>query len=268
MLCYFVVAFLCPNSPNKVFPYLKTTNLSKDEKERLFARLNMESGNMQDEFALLVDRTRESLERQKKACSDLVVLVSHSKNNKLVRLFEESTSITELFKKLCSCWSFFNYKFLEVIIKGHCSDLKIELSKYITSFKKYCKRRICEVPVNVFNSNAKVEHKLYVKCDKKFDKNTLEDVEELECQLSHLLETELYLLGIEEGCLKLIFNDLCTIATPLSPKQVDELQRLGILRLYNESFDTGMLDLSTEIPEHYPQIKIHKAVVNFLYIIL
>ena len=233
---------------NKTFPYLKTDNLSNEDREKLLARLKRESGKMQDKFAILVDRTRESLEKQNISCNNLKVLVLHSQNSRLLHLLDKSRSITDLFIELWSYWSFFDYEFLSVIVNRHCSELTKELRKYVFSFKEYCERRICEVPVRIFDRSGEIEYKLYVKCDHKFDKNTLKDVKELECQSSDLLDTDLGLLGAEEGCMKLVFNSLCAISTPLKPEQVEAISKLGILRLFSDDvlfYDSN--DVSTVI---------------------
>ena len=223
-----------PQSPKK-FPYLKSEHLTKGRKERLLAQLELDSDNMQNKFAILVDRARASLEEQNIACSNLKVLVSHSRKNKLFDLLDRSGSINDLFLKLRNYWSFFDYEFLSVIIDRHCLELKPDLKDYVSSFKEYCKRRICEVPADVFSKRTDDEYNLYVKCDHNFDKNTLDDVKKMELKLSNLLDTDLYLLGVEEGCIKLVFKSLCAIATPLSDRQVDELKNLQIFCLESNS---------------------------------
>ena len=139
-------------------------------------------------------------------------------------------SITKLFLALGDYWWFFDYELLSLIINRHCMELKPELELYITSFKEYCERRICEVPIDVFKERGD-EYNLYVKCDHNFDKNTLSDVKDIEGKLSDLLETELYLLGVEEGCVKLVFTNLCAITSPLTLKQMEELKELKVIHL-------------------------------------
>ena len=226
-----------PLSPDKFkkFPYLKSEHLTQGRRERLLAQLELESEKMQNEFAILVDRARESLEENNITCSKLKVLVSHSHKNTLLDLITRSGSIMDLFFELRKYWSFFDYEFLSVIIDRYCLELKPDLKDYVSSFKEYCKRRICEVPANVFSKRTDDEYNLYVKCDYNFDKNTLDDVKKMELKLSNLLDTDLYLLGVEEGCIKLVFNSLCAISTPLSNEQVDELKSLGIFRLESNS---------------------------------
>ena len=146
-------------------------------------------------------------------------------------MFETKEDVRELFLELWNYWSFFDYEFLSIIIDRFCSDLKSELQAYISSFKEYCERRICEIPSDVFKKREDDDYNLYVKCDHNFDKDTVKNVKDLECHLSDLLDTELYLLGVEEGCLKLQFSCFCSISTPLNPKTLKELK---ILRLYKD----------------------------------
>ena len=242
-----LLSHLCLDSQSpKLFPHLNTESLSSQEKEDLFARLRMQSGKMQDEFAILVDRVGKSLVNRKISAKDLRVLVAHSQKNKLFNLFKRKKSITKLFLELRNYWSFFDYEFLGVIIKSHCPELMSELAEYVSCFKKYCERRIYEVPVNAFGKEGDIKSKLYVKCDDNFDESTVGDVKELESRLSDLLSTKLYLLSVKEGCIKLVFNSLCDITVPVTVKQTQQLKKLGILSISH--YETKIASQSS-IPE-------------------
>ncbi len=242
---------LGPVSPhNKKFPYLKAENLTKKRRERLLAQLEVESGKTQDKFAILVDRARESLENQRIACNDLKVLVSHSQKNRLINLLEQSKTIAGLFFELRKYWSFFDYEFLSVIINRHCPELKSELNEFVSSFKEFIKRRVCEVPADVFKKREDDEYNLYVKYSHDFDKITMEDVKQLEYKLSDLLGTDLYLLEVEEGCIRLVFYSSCAITTSLNTEQIEDLKELGVSRLYSDSviyFDSTDISTVSEV---------------------
>ena len=133
-------------------------------------------------------------------------------------------------------WSFFNYDLLALIIRRHCPELLPNLENYISEFKKYCQRRLCEVPADIFESRSDEKNNLYVKLDHYFDKITAKEAKDLERRLSKLLATELYLLRIEEGCVQLVFSSLCDLKQTflLSAQQKAELSQMKILQLYYE----------------------------------
>lgn len=188
---------------------------------------------MQDKYAILVDKTREALERQNKTSDDLRVLIKHSHKSKLFVLFKKKKSISKLFLKLSDCWSFFDYEFLLMIIDRFCTELTSDIKEYLSHFEQYCQRRLCEVPNDVFKAKKGHKNNLYVKCDEKFEKITLDRVKKLELKLSKLLGTDLYLLRVDEGCIELIFYSSCELF-PLNDQQCDELFEMEILRMYSD----------------------------------
>ena len=231
-----LVIFAVPQSPSdsKRFPYLKSEGLTQGQKERLMGRLKLESDEIRRRFALVVNRARESLEKQKLMSEQLIILIKHAygEENELNEIFERNITIKELFLALFDHWSFFDYELLRLIINGFCTELCREMEDYIAEFKKYCQRRLCEIPVDVFKTRPDETNNLYVKCDKSFDKITLEEAKELELRLSKLLDMELYLLRLEEGCVQLVFRSLCDLSTkfPLNQLQKEQLREMKILR--------------------------------------
>lgn len=185
-----------------------------------------------------MDRARESLEKQSMKCSDLSVLVRHSTKNRLFGLIQDSKSIAELFLRLADYWSFFDYEFLSLIIERHCQELKQDLKNYESSFIEYSKRRLCELPTDVFENRGDGQN-LYVQIDRNFDMITVEDIKKLEGRLSELLKTELYLLKIEEGCILLTFLNLCGVSTltTLNIEQVKAFNAMKVMRLRSNNFE-------------------------------
>lgn len=228
-----------------MFPHLKTESLSEEEMERLLGRLKFQSHRMQDKFAILVDKTIESLVRQKKTSDDLKPLIKFSHANKLSSLFGEGKSIHSLFLMLGDILSFFDYEFLGLIIKRCCQELTSDLEVYKSELRQYCSRRIIEVPEHIINSRKANESSLFVKCDKSFDDITLNDIKDLELRLSDLLMADLYLLGVENGCTQLVF-DITTPITPLTNQQKEQLTVMKVLKLYTR--DANYYDSSSGQP--------------------
>ena len=215
---------------------MKSEGLTQGERERLIIRLTMGSDDLRKKFALVVDRARESLEKQKLTSKDLQVLIKHATKNKLYDVFKKKKTIHKLFLKMTDHWSFFDYEFLGLIIDRFCTELQADMARYELEFKKYCQRRLCEIPADVFQTRPNEKNNLYVKCDHYFDKITLKEAKELEERLAKLLDTELYLLRVEEGCVQLVFGSLCDLSSkfPLNQLQREQLSDMKILRLFHE----------------------------------
>lgn len=219
--------------------------MDKGERDRLITRLKIESSEMMDEFAILVDKTKESLEKQRLSPKDLVVLIKHTERSNLEKLFTKYRKINKLFYQLSDYWSFFDYELLCLIIKRHCPELKPELSGYEADFKCYCQRRICELPIDVFKTKREHKNNLYIKTDKNFDKLTINEVKVLECKISRLLNTDLYFLSYHEGCVKLEFQssrnlDYNIIFQLLRKKH--ELREIGVTEINFHKFHLSTID--------------------------
>ena len=209
--------------------------MSEGERARLIAQLQVESNEMQDKFAMLVDKTREELERQNKTGQDFQVLVKHCHKSKLYHIFQKHNSIKTIFLKLSDYWSFFDYEFLGMIISHYCQSLIANLDSYIEHFKAYCQRRLCEIPIDVFKTKQAHKNNLYIKCDENFEEFKLIDLKTIEIKLSKLLDKELYILRIDEGCIEVVFNSLIEMddVFPLREYQLDILFDMGILLSFN-----------------------------------
>ena len=196
----------------------------------------MQSDKMMKKFALVVDGARKSLEKQKLTSKDLQVLIRHGTKNKLYDVFKKKRTIHKLFLKMADYWSFFDYEFLSLIIDGFCTELQADMARYELDFKEYCQHRLCEIPADVFQTRPNEKNNLYVKCDHYFDKITLKEAKALELRLSELLDAELYLLRVKEGCVQLVFGSLCDLNTkfPLNHLQKKGLYEMKILHLFHE----------------------------------
>jgi hypothetical protein len=233
-----------PTSPDvlKKFPYLKTPTLSEKRRERLLARLNIESEDMRCKWALLTDRTRESLIKQGINAESLEVVIK-SPFHKLRKLLESEISITKFFSKLHDHLSFFDYKFIELIVRRYCPELSKDLEAYTRDLKEYCKRRVVEVPADVFKEKDVDDNSLFVKCDRSFEEVIFGDILNLESRLSALLGVDLSLLRVDDGCTELVFEVTCPVF-PLTKNQRDQLMEMGILRVYTLHY-TNSAALST-----------------------
>ena len=93
---------------------------------------------------------------------------------------------------------------------------------------------VCEVPIDAFSSKMQLKLKssyLHVKVDKKWN-ISMNQIKDLEKQISHILQTSLHLLKVKDGCVELTFNPLRTVSGPFSQQQKKQLKELGALHLF------------------------------------
>ncbi len=207
---------------------------------------------MKNKFASLVGMAMEGLENNSKTVKDLIVLLegcdtSERGDNTLIKDLEKlikEGDIKDAFRILHKYWSYFDYELLSTIINTWCKDLKPDLDNYISDFVNYCELRVCEVPSDSCGRELpKLDSKkrLYVKIDSTFlhemQRIKLQDIKNLQSSLSELLCTSLFLLNVEDGCIKLTFHCLHEIDVlfPVSSKQGEDLQRLGVTMIYSEN---------------------------------
>ena len=133
------------------FPLLKVNikDLTKEQKDKLLLRLNHESEEILEEFAILVTHTEEHLCNSQILVERLKTLFTESRRKELANEIKSTDTIPMIFETIRrgNYWSFFNYELLKTIIKCFGGpQLRAELDEYISKFKVYCKRRVSEVP--------------------------------------------------------------------------------------------------------------------------
>ncbi len=148
------------------------------ERKRLIRRLQSETVDMKIKFAILVCRTMKHLKEKEIIVEDLIVLLAtlnERDGNKITKKLRKKSDMNKAFLALNEFWSFFECDILSSIIVSFCSELKTELEEYISSLKKYCKRRICEVPsdscISREVSKSEETKKLYIKIDNFYYRN-------------------------------------------------------------------------------------------------
>ena len=156
------------------------------------------------------------------------------------------TDLSDALLILSDHWSFFDFELLRALIKGFCNknvELMLEFNEYESNFKLYCERRLCEVPADSFNAGVsqKKRSHLHVKLDEVFNVKT-EDIKRLNRKLSDMLQTNVRLLKIEEGCIELIYITLHEFdktfrLTGKQNEECEELKQMGVLNIYTKKDD-------------------------------
>ena len=226
-MCYIAEA-------SKKFPLWRVEHLSDGEKDDLFLKLEMESERMRRKFASLVSKTAMAIKNDTSS-GDLKSFFTGCSMKDLANSIDSKDAISTTMEKVYESkgWSFFDYELLELIIKTFCKDeqIKVDLNEYILDFQNFCKRRLYEVPIEIFNMKLPHVHpkaKVVMKIDKEFfgeDFNgvksilggegtggdelmlSLNRIKKIQRRLSEVLNVEnLIFLDAQIGCIELIFR--------------------------------------------------------------
>ncbi len=209
-------------------------------------RLKNETDEMKERFAVLMGRTLRSLNTREVSIGELKALLKQlnaPKKSKLSNKLKKVTDINKAFQVLSNFWSFFDYKILKNIIRSFCFDLNQDFEEYVSKFKEYCNRRVCEVPDDSYStklSKSEEKKKLHIQIDQTFmnelKRIKMVDLKDLTDILGKILDTDLRIVKINDGSIILTFHCLheLDVLFPLSNKQKEELQEIGVRRIYSE----------------------------------
>ena len=213
------------------FPFLKVERLNEEEKKRLMGRLEMESEEIRYEFVSVANQTVQSLSS---TCNDISRLKMSLKFLKIPGINECDDKVDNILPKTFEHCSFFSFGILKSVISDFgTSHDKERLTKYESKFKVYCKRRLCEVPIDTEDPSMQNKTKICIMTDNIFDVPA-EEVYKLEPKLEKILGVPVYLRGVKPGSITFIFctfHDVDTIF-PLNEKQIDQLKRIGALKVF------------------------------------
>ena len=231
------------NNGDRPFPYLDTSNMSEDEKQELEDRLLEETKSIQGKYSDLVYSTSESLQKQEVNPKDVALIVIYlelfdtceKQLNDDGKKIQNASSIPDIFLVMKPYWSFFNYQPLEHIIKhkGTPED-KAHLQRYLDDLKKFCQRRIFEVPPHVYGNESNKENwtRFTVKLDARIQR--LGDLDEVRRSITKILGLQyLYLRDVTKGCVEVVFLIPQLVAQkvfPLSDAQQNALSANQVVK--------------------------------------
>ena len=224
------------------FPYLKQDikKLTPEEKDELLTKLTRESKNIRLSFAGLVSSTEMCLQSNPNITAEnLKTFLSCLKE--LGQSIESSHTIPEIMRKVGqgNYWSFFNYELLEKLIHQFCAESEkvIEkLKRYISDFKKYCQRRVSEVPHRTLKSKRTKSRNSYdftLKMDKIFSiqRTKLDVLKEVQLNIQIILNLggPVLLTNVKGGCIELSFRYFTSNRVfPLSEREKAALAEMNV----------------------------------------
>ena len=244
----------------KKFPYLKAEMLTDQQGQDLKAQLTYESQEIKKKYAILVGNTIESLQNRNITVGHLIVTMKDSHAKTIVKRMEKETS-GDLIKALhiiSEYWSFFDYDLLSIIIKGHCgkdSNLQSSLSSYESEFKKYCQRRLCEIPADTLGAKMDGDHQYFtIKLDdtaKNITEVTGFDIKVQNKRLTSILGTNVCLKDFKDGCIEFVYIAADEDFT-INDQQKKKLSEIGVKKIYsNTKVSSQLLNVTSKLATGY-----------------
>lgn len=245
----------CPKSKSSPYPYLRLDGLTPDDKEDVIQKLSDDLTTISLSFEDLMFTTRQSLNSRNISVAVLVSvtqgLVLRTSNINPLPMSDEdhkslkrAQSIDEVFVLVGSHMSFFNHEILGKIIKklGDDEDKK-KLQEYTCRFDVFCKRKIFEVPPNVYSSgHERKNNKLFVVLATEDLIKTLSDVKRAQRKIASLFgfrASEIKLELVDYGSVILTFSISLALSKDLFPLKPD---------LYEALKSYGYIVIATSIP--------------------
>ena len=231
--------------------------LSSTEKEELKAHLKDDVQEMRCLFSSLVTDTCDSVEKRipvKKLALSVLALGAYEpaigdRDHRLLdehrKEIESAKSVLEIFIILNAYWNYLDNEVLVHIIKTHGdnSDVK-RLQNYKEELQRFCKRRICELPLpeNGNGAENKKQVKIYIKLNIPED-TRVEQMIPIKRKVAKILQLNpatLQIYSVDEGCVQLMFlipKFVAWVIFPLSDEQTSALSKdVSVMRLECEDY--------------------------------
>lgn len=237
-----------PNPPEKMLPFLRNTNLSAEDYDKLQTRLYVESVDLTEKFGNIINTLFQSLKEREIPIMDIIGVLKafgtftplyKGENKPLLReelssLNPDNADINEIKLVFLDYCSFFNFRLLAHLVKalGTPSDSK-QLAQYEKEFNEYAKRRVFECPPAIGKPTNISHANMIIKLDDSYKECTLNQIKLLEGRFCTILNiTDLKLCHTKPGCLQLVFQLPWFVQEqvfPLSKEQEEKLVELGVL---------------------------------------
>ena len=218
----------CQGDDQKMFPYLDVSHMDSGDRERLKRKLCKDTVELLRAFNCLRLDIVASLEDRHISPMSVARCISwstdpHDPGSEPVMMNDIiCDSIHNVFKSksVDSSITFFNYHRLQTIVQrlGTGED-KGKFEQYLATLESFCKRNVFEVPQCIWQGvplDSTFAIKLYKPpqesaCSSPNNWPALNDVRRLQSLLADALKidiSDLYLLSIEKGCVRLHFSIL------------------------------------------------------------
>ncbi len=191
-------------------------------------RLNSETDEMKERFAVLVGKTLSILTKHEVSINELKALLKELNGPKATNDLEKVSDISEAFDVLHYFWSFFDSKILGSIIRSFCSDLNPDFEEYVSKFEEYCIRRVCEKLDDSYSESE--EKNYYFQIDETF----MNEVERLNLKIPDILY-------LTDNLRRILGIDICFMVTKISSREN------GVKRINGEEIESSPLPIKKGI---------------------
>ena len=224
--------------------------LSSREKEELKERLHDDVRKMKRLFGRLVTKTRNSVEERvpvQTFATSILALSAYEpapeeRDQSLLDEHREeilkAKTISEIFNILCAYWNYLSYEILDYIIELYgISDINKELLSYSEELRKFCERRIFELPMPESGNgcdNLSRQEKFAVKLNVR-EGIKCEDIGRIKGRIAKILGVNpaaLIIHRVDAGCVQLTFLIPRFVAQeilPLSDEQKSALSENALV---------------------------------------
>ena len=229
--------------------------LSSSEQEELQETLDEDVRRMRRLFGSLVTRTRDSVEERipvRNFAGSILALGAYEaapevRDRSLLDEHREeinrATTVSEIFNILCAYWNYLSYEVLEYVIELYgTSDDTERLTRYNEELRRFCERRIFELPLPASGNGASnalnpKQEKVVVKLNVHED-ITSQELRQIKGRIARILNVKpatLIIHSVDLGCVQLTFLIPKFVAQemlPLSEEQISALSRdASVIRL-------------------------------------
>ena len=229
--------------------------LSPSEQEELQETLDEDVRRMRRLFGSLVTQTRDSVEERIPArnfAGSILALGAYEpapevRDQSLLDEHREeikrATTVSEIFIILCAYWNYLSYEVLEYIIEHYGTNDDTErLTRYNEELRRFCERRIFELPLPVSGNGAgnalsPRQEKFVVKLNVRED-SASKELRQIKGRIARILRVKLATLiihSVDLGCVQLTFLIPKFVAQeifPLSKQQTSALSKdASVIRL-------------------------------------
>ena len=227
-------------------PVIQGPSLSPETREDLRQRIHSDTRKMKHRFSILQTKIRNNIKRSvspEDLATHIIGMYILSEEHK--RIMKNASKIEDIFNILTMYWSFLDFSHLENIAEVYCSqdcDAKKELGQYKKDVRRFCERRVSELPPDSLNNGMDIKgmDKLVVTLD--LEDPSLRHVLHLKEVIADILgqpASKLVLCNIEKGSITVTFWMATSLgeelffnkSRPLTQTLEEELQEVGVISL-------------------------------------
>ena len=241
---------------NNEFPLLNTDNLEPRDAGILKEQLQEETLEIKEKFIYLRQDMYHWLTENNFKGTNLHFYIREYSTHVAEELLKCDSSTSPFEHVICENTTFFNYKIVEIIIRGvnlpHNGELIKKLEHYKQELKNFVKRRISCLPSTALQGCSDTQKTyLVLKSDEKWMpmEYYVKDLYKLEvqiCKILNLKRGDIILHSIKYGCLQVVYRvpEFLVqrgIVFPLSPEQQEALCAIGITALHCHPWEYALV---------------------------